>query len=471
MKFTNLTTLALTALIYSLPAFAADSEASKKVADISEVLSAEVHVTRDVFDRMLNESQTQGAEQQFVHADYELKAASFLKEVDTALAAFEKKLARQLFPQVQLFVSNYNTIVKSTSYSDAEKASLLDGIRKQLEGQKPILFDGFETEAFKLINVTGLPAMGFDLQLGFYEAPGKNRWLELFIMQPIGSHKKWTVQDQMAPEILSTASTIKEEIGSALDGLSGTVNDNEVYAWVNGIITHDYLDHRGIWVNGYPYREAYSYISSESRGNFWNNRFSSDLSQTLDLNAEVAQGVFDVVNSIKPIAEGCKSESCVILSQMLYLNYLKTVKANFFKDLSVTLADGSTFEIPLSRSGAPFLVLIEALSKAKHPEAYSHLNFDDSPEIELEVTNGVPAVKFELGKILASGSECDEVISLIDEQLDALEDLPKLLGFKTSFTEEDKNDVLKPAQAVGDLVGKRAASCLESAITAHQKSN
>jgi len=144
----------LVALSGSLSALADDQP--QTAVDSQAQIGATLNATGDSIQQILDKMSAQKPHDSFQHADYLAKSARNQAKVQAALNNFKNVLATDILPKLESYMADYNSIATSTSYSDAQKNSLLLGLKNQINGLVPGLQTQYQTELLKLYSSAGM---------------------------------------------------------------------------------------------------------------------------------------------------------------------------------------------------------------------------------------------------------------------------------------------------------------------------
>lgn len=110
------------------------SSSFAQVNSMSEVITTQMGITRDVNQQIFSDLARRGSAQGVDHLDFRAKAEVFAKKLDEALAEYEEKLKTIVSANqsLNLLLSQYRSIDQSTVYSKEEKQALLLQLAKLL---------------------------------------------------------------------------------------------------------------------------------------------------------------------------------------------------------------------------------------------------------------------------------------------------------------------------------------------------
>ena len=161
------------ALALSMNSVFAETPKGDKPQSAEDMITAQVQLTKDSAAKMLRDLNEDGANQHYEHADFQYKVQKFTPKIEPAMTAFESVMRDKIFPEIRLYSDNYASVYKSSSYSQAEKSSLLVQISRQLEASLPRALSVYESEIRKLISITDITAFptsnydgGYDTEFG-----------------------------------------------------------------------------------------------------------------------------------------------------------------------------------------------------------------------------------------------------------------------------------------------------------------
>jgi hypothetical protein len=159
MKSITLSILGLAAITASFhqtfhQAFADDQP--QTAVDSQAQVGATLNATADSIQQILDKMSAQKPHDSFQHADYLAKSARNQGNVQSALNNFKNVLATDILPKLESYMADYNSIATSTSYSDAQKSSLLLGLKNQINGLVPGLQAQYQMELLKLYSAAGM---------------------------------------------------------------------------------------------------------------------------------------------------------------------------------------------------------------------------------------------------------------------------------------------------------------------------
>jgi hypothetical protein len=129
MKTTNLI-IALTAALA-----ATQTMAESTTVGTSNAVQAQIGVTRDAINQLLNKIDERTVDSSLKVSDYRRWSVKFKQDVAAATATFEDEVKSLLQNKVAPFVDRYNGIATSTSISEEQRERLLYSLRNQLQNQ------------------------------------------------------------------------------------------------------------------------------------------------------------------------------------------------------------------------------------------------------------------------------------------------------------------------------------------------
>jgi hypothetical protein len=154
MKSITLSLLGLAAVTASLSAVGDDQP--QTAVDSQAQIGATLNATGDSIQQILDKMSAQKPHDTFQHADYLAKSARNQAKVQAALNNFKNVLATDILPKLESYMADYDSIATSTSYSDAQKNSLLIGLKNQINGLIPALQAQYQAELLKLYSSAGM---------------------------------------------------------------------------------------------------------------------------------------------------------------------------------------------------------------------------------------------------------------------------------------------------------------------------
>lgn len=123
-------------------------------------VGANVNVTRDRIQQVMDQLLTRGANIGFSVTDYREWAPKFKAKVETALEKYENVLQTEILPASVIWANRYNEIEKSKAYSESQKTILLASVNGQADAQYLLLSSrhakalrDLYTEIFNDINI------------------------------------------------------------------------------------------------------------------------------------------------------------------------------------------------------------------------------------------------------------------------------------------------------------------------------
>ncbi len=128
----------------------------------SDILAAQVNVTKDALNQMLNRLKDAPKSQLGSNPDFVDQAEAFNKKIEAAMPKFEARL-KEILAQATFYVDRLNAIKDSKAYTDEQKLALLqdqtnvakvvfEDLSKQYQKEVTKLFDlGFDEISYQLI--------------------------------------------------------------------------------------------------------------------------------------------------------------------------------------------------------------------------------------------------------------------------------------------------------------------------------
>ena len=123
-----------------------------------DAVQAQMEITRGAIALMLEELRNSKDNQDgYSHPDFERAAAAFEKKLTQGLLQYEADLESKIVKSMGELIKQFNTINRSTVYSNDQKADLLEAVFRTAHGSAPHYAKMHKELITNLLNVTGVP--------------------------------------------------------------------------------------------------------------------------------------------------------------------------------------------------------------------------------------------------------------------------------------------------------------------------